>query len=173
MCDCMKRGSVSGSGAGIDFHIKRSHRARGHEKQTLTDLISPTMWGPCAWRLLHDLAEVSGSDGSGGGWTELGRILPGALPCTECQRHLTAWIAANPLSADAGGPRAWLLAAHNAVNVRLGRRVWTDADLTAAYRDCDRLMLGLELRERLEEWVEEMLGAEVVRVIQRILEDVG
>lgn len=172
MCDCMKRGmgSGSGSGSGIDFHIKRSHR--GNEKQTLAALVSPVIWGPCVWRLLHDLAEVSVA--GSGAWTDLGRILPGALPCTECRRHLTAWIAANPLDVSAGGgARAWLLAAHNAVNERLGRRVWTDADLMAAYRDCDRLMLGLELRERLEDWVEGMLGAEVVRVMQRILEDIG
>jgi hypothetical protein len=178
MCDCMNRGNGSGignSGGGIDFHIKRSHQGTG-AKQTLAALLSPTIWGPCVWRILHDLAEVSGGCGGGDGtgtgadgelWEELGRVLPGALPCTECTRHLAAWIAAHP---PRGDPRLWVLAAHNAVNVRLGRRPWTEAELTASYQSCDRIMLGIELDAFLASGDGQIgvLGDTVVRVMQRL-----
>ena len=111
------------------------------------------------------MAEVAGDNEL---WKELGRVLPGALPCVECQTHMSAWIAAHPWTGDA---RRWMLAAHNAVNVRLGRRVWTEAELTAVYRGCDPLMLTLELREMVRELGGSgMLGVAAVHVMERIVE---
>jgi hypothetical protein len=82
---------------------------------------------------------------------------------------MTAWFAAHPLGTVVG-PRVWILAAHNAVNERLGRRVWTEAELTEAYRGCDLLMLELEAREMVRELGESgMLGAAAIRVMERML----
>lgn len=155
MCDCSRRGWVPSPG-------KRQTPAWRSAGGGAT-----AVWGPIVWRVLHDLAEVC-ADAESGMWEELGRELPGSLPCAECQTHMTAWFAAHPL--EASGPRVWMLAAHNAVNVRLGRRVWTEADLTEAYRGCDPLMLELEARETVRELeMSGMLGAAVIRVMERIV----
>jgi hypothetical protein len=167
MCDCVKKRFVRAALRTIDTRIPR-----GRKKQTLTLLVSPAIWSPSVWRILHDLAELCCEAGCAGSaeWTDLGRLLPGAMSCIECRHHMTAWIAANPLNAES--PRAWILAAHNAVNVRLGHRLWTDAELTAEYRGCDRIMLWIELRACLDGWILGVLGDAVVNVIQRILNDV-
>lgn len=126
-----------------------------------------TVWGPVVWRLLHDLAELTAGVDD---WEELGRVLPDALPCAECRRHMTAWIEANPLQGD--GARAWMLAAHNAVNERLGRRVWAAEELVSVYRGCDRLMLKIEVEGMLRDVEGGVLSAAAVRVIERMLESV-
>lgn len=123
------------------------------------------VWGPIVWRVLHDLAEVRGESETGL-WEELGRVLPGSLACAECQGHMTAWLATHPLGSS--GPRLWMLDAHNAVNARLGRRVWSLNELDGVYRGCDPMMLTLEIRETLRE--SGLLGAEAVRVIERMVE---
>jgi hypothetical protein len=82
---------------------------------------------------------------------------------------MTAWIAANPLGAME--PRKWMLAAHNAVNRRMGHRVWSIEELAAVYQGCDRLMLTLELRDMVRELGEVgILGVAAVRVMERMVE---
>jgi hypothetical protein len=159
MCDCARRGWVPSPSK------RQTPASRGMGGG------ATAVWGPKVWGVLHDLAEVRG----GGAevemrlWEELGRVLPGSLPCAECQGHMTAWFAAHPLGTVVG-PRVWILAAHNAVNERLGRRVWTEAELTEAYRGCDLLMLELEAREMVRELGESgMLGAAAIRVMERML----
>jgi hypothetical protein len=156
MCDCSRRGWVPSPSK------RQTPVGRGMGGG------ATAVWGPKVWGVLHDLAEVRG-EGAIGLWEELGRVLPGSLSCVECQRHMTAWFAAHPLRTVVG-PRVWMLAAHNAVNERLGRRPWTETELTEAYRGCDQLMLSLETREMLRELGESgMLGAAVIRVMERML----
>jgi len=156
MCDCSRRGWVPG----------QKQTQRGGRGVSSTGFSATTVWGPIVWRALHDLAEVAGDNEL---WEELGRVLPGALPCVECQGHMTAWIAANPLGAME--PRKWMLAAHNAVNRRMGHRVWSIEELAAVYQGCDRLMLTLELRDMVRELGEVgILGVAAVRVMERMVE---
>lgn len=154
MCDCTRKGWVPG----------------GPRRELRSSLDGgPAKWGPTIWRILHDLAEATDERA---GWEELGRVLPGSLPCVECRVHFATWIAANPWSMT-GGARRWMLAAHNAVNVRLGRRVWTLEELTLVYRGCDLIMLVLEIQDTLQVIESKgMLGAAAVRVMKG-LGDIG
>ena len=166
MCDCdkhRKKGWVTvgdgGSGRTVEVHVKRSDGViagtvrrpdiGGRTAPRSGDEgVSPVFWGARVWKILHDLAELTDTDTDG--WKKLVSVLPGALPCAECGRHMREWVAGHPVSAEVG-VRRWMLAFHNAVNVRLGRRGWTDEQLASQYRDADMLMMGIELRGALDE----------------------
>lgn len=53
------------------------------------------------------------------------------LPCGECRRHWDAWVAENPRWVP--DPFAWTVAAHNAVNARLVRKVWSVEEARARW----------------------------------------
>lgn len=160
MCDCDKHrtkgwASVGGGGGGrreVEIHIKRTDRViagsiRKMTRDLVSEGISPIFWGARVWKILHDLAELTDTEIDG--WQQLVSVLPDALPCSSCARHMREWVSGNPVCDN--GARRWMLAFHNAVNERLGRRAWDLAQLTALYRDVDLLMMSIELRGALEE----------------------
>jgi hypothetical protein len=160
MCDCdkhRKKGwtSVGGGGGGrreVEIHIKRTDRViAGSIRKATRDIvvggISPVFWGARVWKILHDLAELTDTEVDG--WQQLMSVLPDALPCPSCARHMREWVSGHPVCED--GARHWMFAFHNAVNERLGRPVWTEEQLTTLYRDVDLLMMGIEFRGALEE----------------------
>jgi hypothetical protein len=67
--------------------------------------------------------------------------------------------------------RQWVLAFHNAVNTRLGRRCWSTEQLDAQYRSVDMLMMGLELREALGE-IAGILGSDATCQMLRMVNTV-
>lgn len=89
----------------------------------------PETWGPPLWTLLHHFAERIGKSGSTFLDTDQARdmdkvvtLLPFVIPCTECQAHCRAYLAAHPFtsinytgSALSVYVRTWLLDFHNAV----------------------------------------------------------
>lgn len=182
MCDCdkhRKKGWVTvgdgGSGRTVEVHVKRSDgviagtvrrpEARNRGNARGDEGISPVFWGARVWKILHDLAELTDTDTDG--WKKLVSVLPGALPCAECGRHMREWVTEHPIRVDVGA-RRWMLAFHNAVNERLGRRRWGEEQLITQYRECDILMLGIELRGALGE-VSGILATEATCQMLRML----
>ena len=179
MCDCDKHLTkgwasvgVGGGGGGrreVEIHIKRTDKViagsiRKITRDVVSEGISPIFWGARVWKILHDLAELTDTEIDG--WQQLVSVLPNALPCPSCANHMREWVSGHPVCKD--GARQWRLAFHNAVNERLGRRVWDLAQLTALYRDVDLLMMGIELREALEE-ISGILAAGATCQMLRIL----
>lgn len=182
MCDCdqhrKKDWSVPSSESGVEFHIKRTEtviagaiRKPGTEKGVSVDAedsIPPVFWGARTWKILHDLAELTDTDTVG--WQTLVSVLPGALPCAECERHMREWVSEHPIR-EVDGARQWMLAFHNAVNSRLGRCVWSVYELDTQYRGVDMIMMGLELREALEA-ISGILATEATCQMLRMITDV-
>jgi len=109
----------------------------------------PEAWGPSLWSLLHLLAERIGTSGAPFLDTDQARdmevvvgLLPSLLPCSDCQAHCRAYLAAHPFTpvrAASLNPyvRTYLLDFHNAVRQSKGQSLEvTDLDgLAALYRD--------------------------------------
>lgn len=183
MCECAKHRAnewvSNGTGGGaaghpVEFHIKRTAnvvvgaiRKPGTEKGSVEEGIPPVFWGARVWKILHDLAELTDTDTTG--WRTLVSVLPGALPCAECGRHMREWVLGHPVWEESSA-RQWMLVFHNAVNDRLGRRGWSVCELGALYRGVDMLMMGLELREALE-GISGILGTEATCQMLRMLEE--
>lgn len=97
---------------------------------TAQPIISPSIWGPPLWRLLHGLAAAAVPQADEA-WPALLVALRTALPCPDCTRHYTAWHDTHPF---VGGesPAAWVLALHNDVNRRKQVPEWTPEMVAAA-----------------------------------------
>lgn len=83
--------------------------------------------GPELWAILHRWAVVGAPTGTK--W--LGEFAS-RLPCGDCKTHWRQYVEDHPFTpSDAFG---WTVAAHNAINVRLGKAVLTIADARAIWR---------------------------------------
>lgn len=98
-------------------------------------------WGPRLWRMFHLLAEVSDRNDLYFLWPGFLRLTAIVMPCATCRQHLGAYLRTHSImrfkaKTPVKGPlvkhkiRDDLLALHNDVNMRLGKPVFTDADLT-------------------------------------------
>jgi hypothetical protein len=109
--------------------------------------VDTEIWGPHMWRFLHiasqgTIAAVSRA----WAWERLLTEMATGLPCPDCRAHYGAWLAAHPLNYPFRGTTTpqnlftqaqdWVLALHNAVNVRRGVAEWTPEEVAAteAYR---------------------------------------
>ena len=139
--------------------VPTAHSIRARERLAV---ISPTIWGPPLWRLLHALAEKRETDTD---WPSLLRALREGLPCPECAYHYNAWYARNPLRGQ--GVAAWLLALHNDVNRRNKKAAWTREAVSAAVGELTRdECVGLleQLRGKVGGAVCDMLAAMIGRL---------
>lgn len=102
------------------------------EKITSSQMsVSPDVWGPNLWRLLHTLADVSDRRDIFPLWNTFIKATCRMLPCDRCRKHMdTYWNTTNFM------PRSWISMSgsqvretirqklwmfHNAVNERLGK----------------------------------------------------
>jgi hypothetical protein len=125
-------------------------------------VISPTIWGPPLWRLLHALAEKRETDTE---WPTLLRALREGIPCPECAYHYNAWYARNPLRGR--GVAAWLLALHNDVNRRNKKAEWNREAATASVEGLTRdecVSLLEQLRGKVGRVVCDMLAGMIGRL---------
>ena len=92
-------------------------------------------WGPLFWKVLHGLAECSGSKTDANMqrdekllWNKLLTKLHTVLPCSECREHLASYIQKHPVQIPDNYSelslyvRQWLHALHEDVNARLGKQ---------------------------------------------------
>jgi hypothetical protein len=81
-------------------------------------------WGPPMWAELHARAAAYAGDAEAERkWLD---EFTARVPCGDCLRHWKELVAKTPPDlSDAAAYRRWAVDAHNAVNVRLGRAVWT------------------------------------------------
>jgi mitochondrial FAD-linked sulfhydryl oxidase len=99
----------------------------------------PSAWGPRGWNWLHLLAvnyppEPAQEDMR----RAFRRLVDFAthLPCAECRDHTLQYLAANsPDLADTYALQAWVWRFHNAVNARLGKRLFPYEEYQALYAD--------------------------------------
>lgn len=116
-------------------------------------LLAPTEWGPILWKYLHCLAEKIGTSGNTVIDTDqanymetLVTMLPLIIPCTECQGHAAAYLAAHPLPTLKGlygatltiTVRMWLFEFHNAVRTQKGQPILIETveGCAALYAGC-------------------------------------
>ena len=99
-----------------------------------------TQWGPCAWNTLHLWAHTyprAPSVDEQAAMRTLLHLFAHHLPCPRCRRHFEALLH-DTLTDEALASRDSLVAftndAHNAVNARLGKRVYTLAEHYRVYR---------------------------------------
>lgn len=118
-----------------------------------TDPLSPAEWGPILWKYLHCIAEKIGTTGNKIFDTDqanymetLLTMLPIIIPCTECQGHAAAYIAANPIPTLRGlygstlqsTIRLWLFVFHNSVRTATNQPIIinTIEECSALYAGC-------------------------------------
>lgn len=102
-----------------------------------------TEWGPIFWNLLHILAERSGGVGMIGlradekkCWKSLIPSLTKVLPCDECRKHFTAYLATHPFIIPDNYSdvklyiKTWIYNAHEDVNKRLSKPSFDFNNLT-------------------------------------------
>ena len=91
--------------------------------------ISNASWGPALWMILHSTAERIGSQPSTKLPQEESRIWFGllqrlryALPCPQCKKHYSQYMATNPIiRIQKDIIRTWLFQLHEQVNQRLSK----------------------------------------------------
>ena len=108
----------------------------------MDQLLPPTCWGPILWTYLHCIAERIGLSGNKIIDTDQANFveilvtsLPSILPCTECQAHTAAYLAANPFPSLKGlygdalrnAARVWLFTFHNYVREFKGQPIIADS----------------------------------------------
>lgn len=82
----------------------------------------PPFAGADLWSAWHRRA-LSWAGGDDTSWVNA-HILT-KLPCGDCSRHAKAFLVANPPAWSPGHYFTWTVIFHNAVNLRLGRPLWT------------------------------------------------
>lgn len=93
--------------------------------------LSREVWGPRFWKVLHTLAECSGSqpgliqqNDEADAWTILLKAQRFAMPCTLCRDHYSSWIVGHKLvdlrvlvgEGRRSWIRSWLWGCHSNVN---------------------------------------------------------
>lgn len=80
--------------------------------------------GPPLWRELHARPDAYAGDREAERKWWAGFVK--RVGCGDCRRHAIQWAAENPMElASAEGLRAWGIALHNSVNVKLNKPLWT------------------------------------------------
>jgi hypothetical protein len=87
-------------------------------------VVDRSFWGPALWAELHARAMAYGGDAEGErAWLDR---FTARVPCGECRQHWLELVTQTPPDlSDAGAFYRWTVSVHNAVNVRLGKAVWT------------------------------------------------
>jgi hypothetical protein len=98
----------------------------------------PSQWGPKLWTILHSLGyyssqlhqdervpEIIKKDAMREVLWLLGH-LETIVPCSECRQHIEEYRKTNGLVNTLEGVEKWTIDFHNAVNVRLGKPVYTE-----------------------------------------------
>jgi hypothetical protein len=110
----------------------------------MADTASKLSWGPLLWRLFHNLAELSNRRDIPFLWPKLLQLTAALMPCDACRVHLAATLRSRPFFRISRidlitGPavqtqirgEVWRL--HNEVNARLGKPMFSLADVVAVY----------------------------------------
>lgn len=133
--------------------------------QTFED-ITPVLWGPHYWTILHSLAEHAGSqqiilmrNDEIAEWERLVKSLEKAIPCDECRAHYKSWVASHPFDQILAlpyeqfreGVRSYWYDLHTNVNNRLGKENVLYSELSnlfevscvsQALKDVEPIILG-------------------------------
>lgn len=101
-------------------------------------------WGPLFWKILHGLAERSGSSSSfllrkdeHTLWKQVLTTLSSTLPCSECRDHLREYILVHPIQIPDTFSnlhtyiQTWIYNLHEDVNLRLSKPSYPFASLEA------------------------------------------
>lgn len=146
--------------------------------------ISPTLWGPHMWTAIHTLSLSVSFASARAEWLELLTPLAASLPCPECAKHYSEWLASHPLAPPrrtGAGPMmrraastkplstpvddiaAWLLDLHNAVNGRKGVASWNMDSIKTTY------VGGSDAVRASIESVRGMIGARAISGLETLL----
>lgn len=96
-------------------------------------------WGPAGWHMLHVFAHTAPREldaTARADMAQLLRLFAQHLPCPRCQRHFLGFLDRH-MTEETLGTRDALVRllhdAHNEVNARTGKRLWTLAEHRRAY----------------------------------------
>ena len=97
------------------------------------------VWGPAGWRVLHVFAHTAPAELDAAARADMAaflRLFATHLPCPRCRRHFADFLDRR-MTDEALATRDALVVllhdAHNEVNRRTGKRVWTLAEHRRAY----------------------------------------
>lgn len=98
-------------------------------------------WGPSAWNWLHVIAHTAPetpTDAERDAYREFLYAFASYLPCAKCRAHFQSFLTRHLQTTDAFATRAsfveFMNDAHNEVNARLGKRVYTLEEHYRVYR---------------------------------------
>jgi hypothetical protein len=113
------------------------------QRQSVAQIVSPSngIWGPALWMILHSACEKIGSQQlkklpqeESRIWLGLLQSLRYSLPCPQCKKHYTAYVAKIPIQhITKDGVRRWLFHLHNHVNQQTGQQEVAEEDLITRY----------------------------------------
>ena len=112
-------------------------------RRTLHDMVSKksiSVWGPATWLSLHVMAHTAPlrlSDVQRNEARTLLRSIAAHLPCPRCREHFSDFLDRR-MNDESLATRASFVSllndAHNEVNMRRGKRIWTLAEHYRAYQ---------------------------------------
>eukprot|EP00933_Yihiella_yeosuensis_P054982 TRINITY_DN53600_c0_g1_i1.p1 TRINITY_DN53600_c0_g1~~TRINITY_DN53600_c0_g1_i1.p1 ORF type:complete len:213 (-),score=50.65 TRINITY_DN53600_c0_g1_i1:108-746(-) len=100
----------------------------------------PKNWGPPTWFFLHSMTLALPDKVDKDKQKSIKNLLealPLTLPCPTCGRNFAKWMKENPVTDDILSSREkmvdWMIAAHNDVNKRNKKKIYTKAEVLAEY----------------------------------------
>lgn len=138
----------------------RRSKSKSRKSHAKPVMMSPSIWGPLVWRLLHGFAKihddrmVGDKDGSCSSWLAgFLRLLRVILPCQECRSSYAQFLLKSEKemvkALGNGSMMEFVFALHNMVNEKLGRPSFGPFELVkrrSEVWDCEALeseLLGL------------------------------
>lgn len=89
--------------------------------------VSPKVWGPAGWRMLHGFAALTAAKPERlGTYREIVEALEMLLPCPLCRRNFTTHIQSMGFPADARGLPFWVYKIHHRANGTRSVPGWTE-----------------------------------------------
>ena len=92
-------------------------------------------WGPLVWEWIHSLCIMYPDSKPGANKIFRDNLyhVINNLPCKECIKHANAYIAEHPTPLGSIELQKWSFDFHNAVNRRLGKRIFTQREFEERY----------------------------------------
>lgn len=99
------------------------------------------IWGPYMWYILHTISfnyPIKPCEFDKTSHREFIINIKNILPCEKCRRHFQSYLSTYPISPHLDTRASlikWVIQVHNFVNERLGKRIYTIAEVLNIYKN--------------------------------------
>jgi hypothetical protein len=143
--------------------------------QGVSQGVSPVIWGPTAWFIIHTLTELAFRSDSrlDDQWISFVAAVGASIPCPTCARHFRTWMGWVPFesSVAASTVRARFAHLHNMVNRTNKVPEWS-GDLAATYAVGEVSVIIIEVRQRIES-MRGIIGDSMLNAANSMLDILG